>query len=177
MEGELTEMATLVLRGPPPPLYVQISSCAVPVTTGPVLLCPSAAFTADTEGHDGREPVVLPEAAEVATELDDVGGVVEDPEVVLDEHAAMSMEDNVTEPAIAAYRVLLIIDTRRVAGDAPGGLRRIATRSVYGQHTCDGEKSSQPGRTFGTTSLCGLRTKLCLTVGTSASSASVSTRW
>ena len=53
--GVFSEMLTLVGTGPLPG-YVQILYVDVPLTTGPVSLCPSAALTTEAEGHDGREP-------------------------------------------------------------------------------------------------------------------------
>src|SRR5579863_1250591 len=92
-------MLTLVGSGPLPP-YVQISYWDVPPTTGPVSLCPSAAFTTDAEGHAGREPVPLAGAAAVVVDEEDGVG--------LDEHAAPSAPDRTIAPATVALRMYVL---------------------------------------------------------------------
>jgi hypothetical protein len=79
-------------------MYVQISKTEVPLTTGPVLFCPSAAFTTAAVGHAGR--CVEPDGALVA----ETPGV--EPVVV---GLAFSVEDPVVveEPVVGDVLLLL----------------------------------------------------------------------
>jgi hypothetical protein len=115
--GVLTEMLTLVGIGPPP-AYVQILYTDVPLTTGPVVVSPSAAFTTDADGHGGNALDAFPDgtlpdgAAVVATpgEAVDVDVAVDEEEGVLaDEHAAITNADRTTAAATAALRMRIVV--------------------------------------------------------------------
>jgi len=86
---------------------VQISYWDVPLTAGPVLLCPSAAFTTDAEGHAGREPVPLADGAAVVDEPAARDVVDEEDAVGLDEHAAPSTPNKMIAPATVALRMYM----------------------------------------------------------------------
>jgi hypothetical protein len=92
----------------PLPLYVQISKTDVPLTTGPVSVCPSAAFTTAALGHDRR--CVEPDGA-LVTEATFVGlfvglafgvedPVVRDAALPLDPHAANNNMEQATTATV-----------------------------------------------------------------------------